>query len=347
VAASADMRRIVLVGLALAWVASPCLAADLQATCRVIEAQYPDLGATGARDNTSSHCVSARLYDGAGGSPDYTAARACALREMSSPDTPAIGGAAVLMMIYANGRGVPRDLDRAMAYACVAGGAPAEVEGRVHHLQELKTKPPAAPLRECQQTRGFPAAYCQGTVDFCDDITSGFMQGACAARASANEAAQKAPGLSRLVGSWPQGAQLAFGALEKAANRYFEAHADHEVDVSGTGRAAFQIEAKDGLQADFRAKLKAFEQGHFPARADGVAADRALNAQYVATLKAAGANQSTGITPEGIRLTQRSWLDYREAWVNFAAVHYRNLSAAALRLELTTDRTAILKTLWP
>jgi hypothetical protein len=69
-------------------------------------------------------------------------------------------------MLYANGLGVHTDLKLAQKFACYAGGAEAEVSGRLGHLQTL-AKTPAA------QRKRF---------DFCGDITSGLMEGECVAR---------------------------------------------------------------------------------------------------------------------------------------------------------------------
>lgn len=45
------------------------------------------------------------------------------------------------MQIYANGLGVPRNLELATEYACQIWSAPAESDGRVLHLQALAANP--------------------------------------------------------------------------------------------------------------------------------------------------------------------------------------------------------------
>ncbi len=72
------------------------------------------------------------------------------------------------MQIYANGLGVPRNLELATEYACQIWSAPAESDGRVLHLQALAAKP--------------------GHFDFCDDVTSGANGSACVDRDSRSAA---------------------------------------------------------------------------------------------------------------------------------------------------------------
>ena len=71
----------------------------------------------------------------------------------------------MLTVLYANGDGVERNIPLALRFACEQGWAPAEFEGRVKHLESFNFVKPSP----------------RGQFSFCDDITSGFMQGFCAA----------------------------------------------------------------------------------------------------------------------------------------------------------------------
>ncbi len=109
-------------------------------------------------------CDSEDLYYGIEGPADPVKARLCAYQQMDSREELVFGGEAILMMVYAIGAGASRNLDLAIKLACAIEGAPAELDGRLRHLEALK-----------DQRSG------RVTFDLCDDITSGFMMGYCAA----------------------------------------------------------------------------------------------------------------------------------------------------------------------
>jgi hypothetical protein len=97
---------------------------------------------------------------------------------------------AVLMMLYANGFGVPRDLDIAMHYACSLDFvAKAEMEARIAHLAKLQ-----------------PGAV----FDQCDDITSGAMGGRCAEIGEAQALRVRQARLDRMARALPASLQPAF-----------------------------------------------------------------------------------------------------------------------------------------
>ncbi|MBV9655119.1 MAG: hypothetical protein JOZ42_11215, partial [Acetobacteraceae bacterium] len=114
-------------------------------------------------------CSSEALYYGIGMPANPALAFRCALRERNHADDRSLfSGDVMLMTMYANGVGAPRDLERAIALACEIDGAPAEVSGRVDHLASLRD----------QHWQGHDFSYC-------DDITSGAGQGFCAAHDAA------------------------------------------------------------------------------------------------------------------------------------------------------------------
>ena len=78
------------------------------------------------------------LYYGFGQPADPVKARKCAYAEMDRDAKAPIGGKALLMMIYANGKGATRNFDAAIKLACSIGGSPGDDAGRVYQLDRLK-----------------------------------------------------------------------------------------------------------------------------------------------------------------------------------------------------------------
>jgi hypothetical protein len=108
----------------------------------------------------AGHCDALSAYYGIGEPVDDAKARACAY---ASKDY------AVLSMLYANGRGVPRDIAVARKAVCdERDAAPAEISGRLQHLARIEAGEEAA-----------------GGYDFCDDATSGLTTGWCSCQRSA------------------------------------------------------------------------------------------------------------------------------------------------------------------
>lgn len=235
---------------------------------------------------------------------------------------------AILSMLFANGLGVARDLDVATQYACRDGGAPAEVEGRVAHLQAFKKSPPA------------------NRYDQCDDITSGYMMGICAGIAGRQQDKLRNADVARLRGQLTAPQAVLFDRL-LAAMRAFAQARTREIDLSGTARGmqALEVEAseKDWLQEH----LAACEQGHakLPPPQQFAAQDAALNRAYQAVMTAKPADpahpdrlRDSTATKTDVRAAQRLWLIYRDAWVRFAALRYPAIAADSLKADLTASR---------
>jgi len=174
-------------------------------------------------------CDSEKLYYGIGMPADPAKARQCAFLERERDDPEGGGsfsGEVMLMTIYANGVGARRDFDLATHYACQLDGAPAEMDYRIQHLAELKAK------------------NWQGhDFDFCNAITSGYAQGQCAVHEAEVADARRDARLAALTAPWTPAEKAALAKLQAAEAEFVEA-LDAEVDLSGTGRVAFEIEAQ-------------------------------------------------------------------------------------------------------
>lgn len=334
------MHRLVHVALAatLAMTATPSGAQDGQdnpacaalAGLAIPAADEPDAAAR----TRLAGCASETLYYADGGTPDYRDARLCAYLERSAGDELVFGGPAVLMMIYANGDGIARNLPLAKKFACETQGAPAELDGRLRHLDEIAQQAGKA-----------------GRFDLCDDVTSGYMMGFCASRQADAAKVERERHARALTATWTAAQRTAFAPLRRAADAFFDASVDGEVDMSGTARGAMAVGAREDLERGFAAALAAFERGELP---DGdaeafAAADKALNATYATIMKRYKADSAEGITgtvtPDGIRQAQRAWIGYRDAWVAFGASRYPAVAAEAWKTHFTREREQALKAL--
>lgn len=284
-------------------------------------------------------CDSVKLYSGIGTKVDYEAARRCAWSERLAIESgleprystaSVFGGSAMLSVLYANGQSVRRNIPLAVRFACEAGGAPAEIAIRVQHLQSLANLLPVN----------------AASFSFCDDITSGFMEGFCAAYDSEIEDQKRANLLEALVSRFTPVQRVAFETLHKLEEEYADAHARGEIDLSGTARAMYEIDAEQSLREDFLAALQSFEEGDLPKSTadDAHKDDMRLNAAYSKAMQDAESHKADygAVQPEGIRNAERAWLKYRDAWLAFAKLRYPDVPRDSWLALLTTDRTSVL-----
>jgi hypothetical protein len=306
--------------------------AESKAICRAVAnreppaADRPDPAAVAALKDCDSEAF---LY-GIGMPPDPVKARHCAFIEAEAEQQGAgVFGRAALMTIYANGSGVERNLDVAIHLACGVEGAPAESHGRVLHLAALKRDGPG-----------------EEPFHFCDNITSGYAGGICAAHGARIQDAERETAIAALTATWTAAEKEALAKLRAAHDAYAEAHAGGEIDMSGTLRWAFFVSAQQRLRGELLAMLQDLEGGRAPklGAADYRAADTRLNAEYRKSLRERDGEQEFPgkVTRASVREAQRAWLRYRDAFLALAAIRYSHASRDGLGAWLTRQRTELL-----
>lgn len=284
-------------------------------------------------------CDSHKLYSGIGGPEDYVAARKCAWRERLASlagleprytVASVFGGAPMLTVLYANGEGVEKNLPLALRFACEAGGAPAEISTRLDHIESLSTR----------------ITIGNEKLNFCDDITSGFMEGFCSAYVSELADQKRSRSFDALSAKMNPAQQQAFAQLVSKEEAYSRAHSVGEIDLGGTARAMFQIDAEQTLRDDFLAALQSFEAGKTPGGSAQTYkdADAQLNLAYHSAMAKAEKQMKDygAVQPSGIRNAERAWGKYRGAWIAFAKLRYPAVPKEAWLTLLANDRASIL-----
>ena len=274
-------------------------------------------------------CDATELYylkrdQGAASPAEWRQVRTCAA---------ANGDDAVLMMLYANGYGVPRDLDRAIHHACRLDTAKAEMEGRVAHLAS--------------------GALDDQPFDLCDHITSGRMGAVCAAIGERRDERVRNARLDRFAAALPPAARAPFAHLRKAATAFAHESAS-EVDMSGTGGAGFATRHAGRREEEFMETLFNAASGKIvrTSAAQLARLDRELNLQYRRVLATPSDNAGhpdrighSTVTREDVRKTERLWLAYRDAWDAWLAAAGAPANPVSVRAQLIRQRIAQLKRL--
>ena len=214
-------------------------------------------------------CDESDLYYGFGKASDYAGALECGWFQRAHPQSK-VGnmfyGPGVLTMLYANGKGVPRNLDLAIRFACENSWASeAEMAYRIGHLESLRDSPARA-----------------DTFDLCDDITSGLSDGICTSIQTQRADGIRNERIAAVVKTLPNTAKRLFASLQAAESAFEDARVQNEVDLSGTSRAAFQLEEEAILRDQFLINLQRFGRGDIPSAsaADLDALDQRLNDVY-------------------------------------------------------------------
>ena len=284
-----------------------------------------------AQVRTAPDCSATDLYDrkrsqASTSQAEWDQVRACALAKHDN---------AVLMMLYANGYGVPRDTDRAIRHACsVDRVAKAEMESRIEHLRK-------------GQQAGKP-------FDLCDDITSGSMGAVCTARREAQDSRLRDARLERASSTLPAASRTALARLRQAAERYAAEAGSAETDMQGTAAADFALQNQARLREQTMQTMLDTMAGKLPPASaeDFAQSDRQLNETY-GKLMAIPSTQDdhpdrigdSTIEHASVRKDQRLWLAYRDAFLAFRASLPSGSNADAIRTLLTSQRSAGLRAL--
>jgi uncharacterized protein YecT (DUF1311 family) len=286
-------------------------------------------------------CDSTSYYFGIGRPRDFVAARKCALVERVHPDdadSSIFHGSGILSMLYANGEGTKLDVSLARRFTCEAGGAPAELDIRLDLLNKIASSPK-------------PTHF-----DLCDTATSGFSEGWCASIDSRLHQARRLETLHLFAEKLPLEALPAFRALQSAEDNFEQLRSSNEVDLSGTGRAAFELMEQDKLRDQFLINLKRVSAPTVSSPVPLPAADRRLNTDYQRVRQALAPNEeqsNTSNSPDGtinfdgVQKTQRAWLALRDAWIAFAKTSHSQANPDQVAAILTVQRAHQLESLVP
>jgi hypothetical protein len=148
----------------------------------------------------------------------------------------------------------------------------------------------------------------------------------------------------------PESSKAAFERLRAAEKAFEDARTGGEIDLSGTARGMFTLEEQKRLRDQFLINLQRFGAGDVPkaSASDLAALDRVLNSVYHDIQQAPSSQWQYGtVKPEGIRDTERNWVELSDAWVAFAHEAYPNLDGNAVRAQIIRLRLHQLRSLAP
>lgn len=285
-------------------------------------------------------CDSTSYYFGIGRPRDFIAARKCAYVEHAYPKLSQANmfyGPGILSMLYANGQGVPPDFSLATRFTCeVNWASPAELEARLAILKHDD------------------ATHKVHTLDLCQTAASGLSEGTCASIETRLHEVRRLETLHIFSDTLPPPALHAFRTLQAAEDAFDDLRSSNEVDLSGTGRAAFELMERDKLREQFLINLKRFNAKTIDSPVPLATADRELNASFDNLkhhLPPSGQQASANTSPDGtinfdgIQKTQQAWLTLRKAWIDFATASHATATPDQVAAIITMQRVHQLQSL--
>jgi hypothetical protein len=275
-----------------------------------------------AEEKGLAACSSLDAYFGFGQPADPAQARKCAYAEMDRGAKTLLGGKAILMMVYANGKGAERNFDLAIKFACSIGDAPGDAAGRVHQLDRLKK-----------------AKWAGGNFSVCDHSSGREMYEQCAILQERSDKVERDQKFNELLAKWTPREQKAFRAFMQEADRFFNIQASHGVNLQGT----FEIQEEAFLWNGLLTSLQQFERGELPnySNDEFQKTEAAERTTYMRTQNGSDVHWGT-VTRESIKTSEDGWRRYCNAWIAFARQRYPNVSERTWKTWLDQDRAVTL-----
>ena len=280
---------------------------------------------TAAEESALASCASVDAYFGFDGAVDPVKARKCAYAEIDRGARAPIAGKAILMMVYANGRGVARNFDVALKLACSIGDAPGDAAGRVHQLDRLKK-----------------ANWAGNNFSICDHSSGRELYEQCAILQERFDKRERNSQFNELTHSWSGPQVKAFHAFRSEAERFYQVQASNGVNLEGT----FEVQEEAFLLNGLLTTLQQFERGELPkySAVELRKAEAEESAAYARTQTGKETRWGT-VTRQGVSRSEEAWRRYRDAWIAFGKKRYPAVTEQGWKTWLAMERTNMLNRL--
>lgn len=255
------------------------------------------------------------FYAGVTAPPDYVKARKCAyLERESGMGWPQIGGAARLLQIYAQGRGVPKNMKLTVRFACEWGEDPELVESLISTDVGVQRQLKEEDYSVCTAARS---------------SGSGGVSGNCTGESVWHEQLKTEGSITELKAMWPKEALAAYTNLYEAADRFFYKDAEFIVFqwcYLCTGGHAARAAETERMWTDFYETIREGGGVRSPNFSVYKKFDGELNAAYRQLVKKLDSKRSEyeeypddmmGLAISSIKDAQLAWIRYRDAFEKF------------------------------
>jgi hypothetical protein len=297
--------------------------ASKQICASVKDAQLPPADRPSAAEAKAlAKCSSVDAYFGFGQPADPVKARKCAYVEIDRGDKDILGGRAMLMMIYANAKGVPRNFDLALNMACTIGGEPGDAAGRIRQLDRQKK-----------------SNWTGDNFSICNHSSGHDLYAQCVILQERFDKIERDQKFNDLASQWSAPEKKAFHSFQEDAEKFFLIQAANGVNLEGT----FEIQEQIFQRNNLLSALQQFERGELPkySAEKFQKSEAAESAAYQRTQSGNVAGWGT-VTRESVKKSEEAWQHYRSAWIAFGKRRYPTVSEASWKAWLDQDRVVTL-----
>lgn len=297
--------------------------ASKQICAAVKDAQLPEGDRPSAAEAKALvNCSSVDAYFGFGQPADPAKARKCAYVEIDRGSKDILGGKAMLMTIYADAKGVPRNFDIALNLACTIGGAPGDAAGRIRELDRLKK-----------------SNWTGDNFGICSHSSGHDLYQQCVILQERFDTIERDQKLDELSARWSAPEKKAFHTFREEAEKFFLVQAANGVDLEGT----FEIQEQIFQRNNLLSALEQFERGELPRYSEEEfhRAEAAEKETYERTQSSSTSRWGT-VTPESVRKSEEAWRRYCSGWIAFGKRKYPTVNEASWKAWLDQDRTVAL-----
>jgi hypothetical protein len=264
---------------------------------------------------------------------DYNKARKVALLEIIENNNKGYrneNGFYVLMMIYANGFGVNRNLNisRHMLNIVMSGGMEAhdfEIwEQTFKDIEKSKNTTIVFDICEKPYTQIYNT-YCSNIHLLVDETKRETQIKDYISKLSANE-------------------KIAFENLSKTADAFITAHLVNEMERRGSGSGEFMNEEENSLKRTFIDSLNKFESEQFPDYTEEQyqTSEKELTDTYTKIMDCKNFDFGE-TTQEKIKKTEEAWDAYKNAWIKFGMLRYPKVNINTWKTWLIIPRIEQIK----
>jgi hypothetical protein len=294
--------------------------AQSQAICRsVISRRVPAADRPRPQLTSSlSECRPLDLYYNRPERRDPVRARLCALSEVGrgQPEESRL----VLMNLYANGEGVPRNLDLSIHLACGMNVVPAEMHARVMRLDRLRTQ-----------------RWTGSDFDYVLDDRSSFPSAAGVHYYIRIDTERRNAELRRLTAAWPAAQLDALFRLERAKAAYAQAHA--RVAIFQASPAEWiEYGPIENVEEAFLAQIHALSSGQVPdySPIQIEATRQRMESNYRVSQRPR--EDTPDLASADFDRVEQAWRAYRDAFIRLAQIRSPELSRNRLATWLGRTR---------
>jgi uncharacterized protein YecT (DUF1311 family) len=184
-------------------------------------------------------------------------------------------------------------------------------------------------------------------VDSCNKTKNDTQSAKCVSIDPIGQKSERSKRFQTLTSSYGAKEKAAFAKLSAAAVAFREARSQYETDQTSLSRSATILAEEEVQDLDFFESFEKFEQNKAPTYTPTELRkeNKLMNQSFVKLMKAKDTSTWGSITKDKIIKTQKAWVAYRNAWLEFAKLRHPGLPTDSIDAWFTEKRNHMFDSL--